>query len=255
MPPAKPQGAIPTLKMPTAHGWATGQKPTVAPGLKVNAFATGLEHPRWIQVLPNGDVLVAEATQVAGPAAQRVRLRHAGDDAARRRARRQRQPHHAAARRGRRRRRRSTARPSWKDLNQPFGMALVGDTFYVGNTDGVMAFPYVAGADSITAPGKRLTTFKPAGHWTRNLLPSPDRHEALYRRRLAHATSPTTGMEVEEGRACVYELDLATRHAAASSRGGLRNPVGLRVGADDRARSGPWSTSATASATRRRPTI
>src|SRR4030095_12938757 len=67
VPAAKPQGSIPTLKMPTAKGWSDGQKPAVAPGLKVNAFAAGLEHPRWIYVLPNGDVLVAEATQVAGP--------------------------------------------------------------------------------------------------------------------------------------------------------------------------------------------
>ena len=66
IPEAKPQGAIPTLKMPTARGWNEGQKPTVAPGLEVNAFATGLDHPRWIEVLPNGDVLIAEATQIAG---------------------------------------------------------------------------------------------------------------------------------------------------------------------------------------------
>src|ERR1700727_1834980 len=65
VPVAKPQGALPTLKMPTARGWADGQKPVAAPGLKVNAFATGLKHPRWIEVLPNGDVLVAESNQVA----------------------------------------------------------------------------------------------------------------------------------------------------------------------------------------------
>src|ERR1700691_5000650 len=65
VPAAKPQGAIPTLKMPTARGWSDGQMPVAAPGLKVNSFATGLKHPRWINVLPNGDVLVAEATQVA----------------------------------------------------------------------------------------------------------------------------------------------------------------------------------------------
>src|SRR6201992_3842885 len=64
-PEAKPQGAIPTLKRPTAQGWSEGHKPTVAPGLKVNAFAPGLKHPRWISVLPNGDVLIAEASQVA----------------------------------------------------------------------------------------------------------------------------------------------------------------------------------------------
>jgi hypothetical protein len=67
IPAAKPQGSIPTLKMPTARGWRDGQKPIAAPGLKVNAFATGLEHPRWITVLPNGDVLVAKATEIAGP--------------------------------------------------------------------------------------------------------------------------------------------------------------------------------------------
>ena len=67
IPAAKPQGSIPTLKMPTARGWAQGQTPVAAPGLKVNAFATGLKHPRWIHVLPNGDVLVAEALTVAGP--------------------------------------------------------------------------------------------------------------------------------------------------------------------------------------------
>src|SRR5471030_2602922 len=67
VPVAKPQGAIPTLKMPSAKGWTDGQKPVAAPGLKVNAFATGLDHPRWIEVLPNGDVLVAESNQVVGP--------------------------------------------------------------------------------------------------------------------------------------------------------------------------------------------
>src|SRR5271156_2727123 len=68
IPLAKPQGNLPTLKMPTARGWANGQTPVAAPGLKVNAFATGLKHPRWIQVLPNGDVLVAESTTVPSAA-------------------------------------------------------------------------------------------------------------------------------------------------------------------------------------------
>ena len=66
IPAAKPQGAIPTLKMPTAQGWSEGQKPTAAPGLQVNAFAKDLDHPRWINVLPNGDVLIAKSTQIAG---------------------------------------------------------------------------------------------------------------------------------------------------------------------------------------------
>ncbi len=67
IPEPKPQGAIPTLKMPSAQGWSDGHKPTAAPGLKVNAFAKDLDHPRWINVLPNGDVLIAESNQIAGP--------------------------------------------------------------------------------------------------------------------------------------------------------------------------------------------
>jgi hypothetical protein len=110
-------------------------------------------------------------------------------------------------------------------LNQPFGMALLGDTFYVGNTDGVMAFPYAAGADRITAPGKRLATFKPSGHWTRSLLPSVD-GKKLYVGVGSLTNIADEGMAVEEGRACVYELDLASG-ASRIFAGGLRNPVGL----------------------------
>src|ERR1700757_4127531 len=169
IPEAKPQGAIPTLKMPSARGWSEGQLPTAAPGLKVNAFATGLDHPRWIEVLPNGDVLIAEATQIAGTPrsvfhyAMQATMRRAaalGVSANRITLLRDKDKDGVA----------ETRKTFMEGLNQPFGMALIGDTFYVGNTDGVMAFPYVAGADRITAQGKRLTTFKPSGHWTRSLL-------------------------------------------------------------------------------------
>src|SRR6204780_3341696 len=173
VPEAKPQGSLPTLKMPTARGWSDGQLPTAAPGLKVNAFATGLKHPRWINVLPNGDVLIAESNQVAGPVrsvfsyAMQATMRRAsalGVSANRITLLRDTDGDGIAEKREIFRER----------LTQPFGMALVGDTFYVGNTDGVMAFPYVAGADRITAQGKKLVSFKPGGHWTRSLLPSLD---------------------------------------------------------------------------------
>jgi len=185
---AKPQGAIPTLKMPSARGWSDGQKPVAAPGLKVNAFATGLKHPRWINVLPNGDVLIAEANQIAGPIrsvfsyAMQATMRRAsalGESANRITLLRDADGDGVA----------EVRKTFMEGLNQPFGMALLGDTFYVGNTDGVVAFPYVAGADRITAAGRKLVTFKPGGHWTRSLLPSPDGRK-LYAGVGSQSTSP-----------------------------------------------------------------
>jgi glucose/arabinose dehydrogenase len=224
IPAARPQGSIPTLKMPSAKGWEPGQTPIAARGLKANAFAGGLDHPRWIEVLPNGDVLVAESSSLdrpprsvfdyamittmrraaaVGVSANRITLLRDsdGDGVAEKRE------------------------VFLKGQSQPFGMALVGDTFYVGNTDGVVAFHYTAGASSITAPGRKLVTFKPAGHWTRSLLPSPDRRK-LYAGVGSLTNIAEQGMEVEEGRAAIYELDLES----GSSRifaSGLRNAVGL----------------------------
>src|SRR5258708_22402362 len=110
-------------------------------------------------------------------------------------------------------------------LSQPFGMALLGDTFYVGSTDGVVAFPYVAGADRITGPGRKLVTFKPDGHWTRSLLPSPDGRK-LYAGVGSLTNIADNGMEAEEGRAAIYELDLANGISRIFA-GGLRNAVGM----------------------------
>ena len=224
IPAAKPQGAISTLKMPTAKGWADGQKPVAAPGLKVNAFAKGLEHPRWIYVLPNGDVLVAEAKTVPGPVrnvfayAIQATMRRAGAlgaSANRITLLRDRDGDGVA----------ETREIFLERLNQPFGMALSGDTFYVGNTDGVAAFPYVAGASRITVPGRKIASFKPGGHWTRSLLASPDGRK-LYAGVGSLSNIAETGMAVEEGRAAVYELDPASGEARVFA-GGLRNPVGL----------------------------
>ena len=224
IPPAKPQGSIPTLKMPTAQGWAPGQTPVAAPGLKVNAFGTGLKHPRWIHVLPNGDVLTAEAlftpggirsifdyaivatmrrAAAVGVSPNRITLlRDAdGDGVA------------------------ETREVFLEGLNQPFGMALLGDTFYVGNTDGVVAFPYAAGATRITSPGRKLAEFKPGGHWTRSILPSPDGRK-LFVGVGSLTNIADNGMAAEEGRAAIHELDLASGRSRIFA-GGLRNPVGL----------------------------
>ncbi|HZY55505.1 MAG TPA: sorbosone dehydrogenase family protein, partial [Reyranella sp.] len=224
IPEAKPQGAIPTLKMPTAQGWAPGQLPTAAPGLKVNVFADQLDHPRWIEVLPNGDVLVAEAmshdrpprsvydcamvatmrrANAMGKSANRITLlRDAdGDGVA------------------------ETREIFLSEQNQPFGMALVGETFYVGNTDGVVAFPFRLGDTRITGAGRRLVDFKPAGHWTRSLLLGPDKKK-LYAGVGSLTNIAEQGMAVEDGRAAIYELDLerGTHRIFAS---GLRNAVGM----------------------------
>lgn len=224
VPEAKPQGAIPTLKMPSARGWDEGQKPTAAPGLKVNAFATDLKHPRWIYVMPNGDVLIAESNQVAGPIrsvfsyamqATMRRARALGVSANRITLLRDADGDGVAEKRG----------IFMEGLSQPFGMALLGDTFYVGNTDGVVAFPYVANADRITASGRELVAFKPGGHWTRSLLPSPD-GKKLYAGVGSLTNIADNGMEVEEGRAAIYELDLASGSDRIFA-GGLRNAVGM----------------------------
>jgi glucose/arabinose dehydrogenase len=223
IPAAVPQG-IPTLKMPTAHGWHDGKTPEAAAGLKVNAFALGLKHPRQLLVLPNGDVLAAEALTIPGPAKsafdlaitatmaragalgpspnQITLLRDAdGDGVAEFRS------------------------TLLEGLNQPFGMALVGETLYVANVDGVMAFPYKLGDTKITAPGRRLSTYKTHGHWTRNLLLSPDETK-LYVSVGSLSNIGDAGMEAEEGRACIYELDLKTEQSRIYASG-LRNPVGM----------------------------
>ncbi len=224
IPEAKPQGSIPTLKMPTAQGWAAGQTPVAAPGLKVHAFATNLVHPRWLQVLPNGDVAVAEALFQPGPV--RNLFGHAMVATMRRAGAVGESPNRITLLRDSNAD--GVAEERWpllEGLRQPFGMALVGDTFYVGNTDGVVAYPYTAGTTRITAPERRLATFKPGGHWTRSLLASPD-GQRLYAGVGSLSNIGDMGLEVEEGRACIVELDLA-RGTQRTFASGLRNPVGM----------------------------
>jgi glucose/arabinose dehydrogenase len=224
IPAAKPQGRILTLKMPTARGWNSGQTPVAAPGLKVNAFATGLKHPRWIYVLPNGDVTVAEALFMPGPA--RSLFEYAMVSTLKRAAAVGPSPDRITLLRDADGDGVAEIRePFLERLSQPFGMALVGDTFYVGNTDGVVAFPYAAGAKRITAPGRKLNAFKPGGHWTRSLLASQDGLK-LFAGVGSLSNIGDSGMEAEEGRAAIYELDLPSGRSRIFASG-LRNPVGL----------------------------
>ena len=223
IPPAKPQGSIPTLKMPTARGWPQGQTPKAAAGLKVNAFATDLKHPRSICVLPNGDVLTAEALTLPDPV--HSLFDYALVSTMRRAAAMGNSPNRITLLRdadgdGVA----ETKNAFMEGLNQPFGMALVGDTFYVGNTDGVVAFPYKAGANRIAEPGRKLTTHNGGGHWTRSLLLSPDKTK-LFIGVGSLTNIADKGMAVEQGRAAIHELDLASGKSRIFASG-LRNPVG-----------------------------
>ncbi|MGR3368179.1 MAG: PQQ-dependent sugar dehydrogenase [Sagittula sp.] len=223
IPEARAQGIM-TLKMPVAEGWKNGRLPTCAPGLKVNAFASGLDHPRWIEVLPNGDVLVAESKEQAGP--PKTLMDHAAQ---------------ATMRRVKAIGKSANRVTLWRDAdgdgvaevrkvfvenqNQPFGMALVGNRFYLGNTDGIKVFDYADGDQALSGDGEKLVDFKPHGHWTRSLIVSPDGTK-IYAGVGSLSNIGDQGMAAEEGRAAIWELDVATG-AARIFASGLRNAVGM----------------------------
>ena len=227
--PAPRTSLIPIVHVVDAKGWAPNEAPTPAEGLAVTAFARNLDHPRWLYVLPNGDVLVAETNapkrpddnkgikgwffkrfqKKAGgavPSANRITLlRDAdGDGVA------------------------ETRSVLLADLTSPFGMALVGDALYVANTDALVRFPYARGDTRITAPGTVVTAL-PGGtrnhHWTKNVVASRDGRR-LYVSVGSNSNVAENGMDEEVDRAAILEVDAASgrRRVFAS---GLRNPVGM----------------------------
>ena len=223
IPQARPQG-IPTLKMPTARGWAPGHVPTTAPGLKVNAFATGLDHPRSLEVLPNGDVLTAEAMFVPGGMktpfdyAIHVTMKRAaavGDSPNRVILLRDADGDGVA----------ETREVFLDQQNQPFGLLHLNGTIYLGNTDALLAFPYTDGQTRMTAPGKKLASFKSGGHWTRSLILSPDQTQ-IYIGVGSDTNIADKGMQAEEGRAMIQVHDIASGQTRPFATG-LRNPVGM----------------------------
>jgi len=227
--PKPAKSLVPTVVIAKAVGW-NGARPTPAPGLKVAAFAEGLDHPRWLHVLPNGDVLVAETNAPNRPA--KTGLRAKVEEMVMKRA----GAHGPSANRI------TLLRDSDGDgvaearsiflsgLNSPFGMALVGEDFYVANTDAVLRFPYRTGETRIAAAGAKLTDL-PAGarnhHWTKTIVAGPD-GTRLYASVGSNSNVAEHGMEEEEGRAAVWEIDRATgaRRLFAT---GLRNAVGLAI--------------------------
>ncbi len=228
LPPPHPT-LIPTVHIAPAKGWPAGATPVAAAGLEVNAYAAGLDHPRWLYVLPNGDVLVAETNAplkpedgkgikgwimrlvmkragAATPSADRITLLRDtdGDGIA------------------------ETRTVFLIGLNSPFGMTLVGSAFYVANTDSIMRFPYKIGDTQITAPGVKVVNL-PAGtinhHWTKNVIANRD-GSRLYVTVGSNSNVGENGMENEVNRAAILEVDPATGRSRLFASG-LRNPNGL----------------------------
>ena len=220
---------IPTVKVADAVGWAPGTTPVAAQGLRVNALADRLDHPRWIHVLPNGDVLVAESNAPPKPegedkgikawfmkmfmkkagagvkSANRITLLRDvdGDGVAEVRS------------------------AFLENLVSPFGMALVGDQLYIANADAVVRVPYREGDTKVSAQPVRLTDL-PAGrnhHWTKSLIASRDGSK-LYATVGSNSNVAEHGMAEEEGRAAIWEIDTRTG-AKRLFATGLRNPNGM----------------------------
>ncbi|WDZ52153.1 sorbosone dehydrogenase family protein [Acinetobacter vivianii] len=220
---------IPTVNIAPAKGWPKGKMPTTVEGLKVQAFASGLDHPRWLYVLPNGDVLVAETDAPpkpedskgirgkimkmvmnrAGsslPSANRIRLLRDsnGDGIA------------------------DQNTVFLQNLNSPFGMALVGNMLYVANTDSLMRYPYQEDATQITEKGTKVLDL-PAGplnhHWTKNVIANSEGTK-LYITVGSNSNVGENGLDQEQGRAQILEYDIATAKVRPYATG-LRNPNGM----------------------------
>jgi glucose/arabinose dehydrogenase len=226
----EPQSSLlPTVAIAPAVGWPAGKTPLAASGLKVHAFASGLDHPRWVYVLPNGDVLVAESNAPAKPdGASGLREWVAGKVMARAGATVPSANRITLLRDTNSQGAADVSTVFLEGLNSPFGMVLVGDSLYVANTDAVMRYPYVTGQTRITTPGTRLVEL-PAGpinhHWTKNLIASAD-GLTLYVTVGSNSNIGENGMDAEVGRASIWAVDLRTgKHREMAT--GLRNPNGL----------------------------
>ena len=220
---------LPTVNIAPAKGWPAGAMPTPAAGLKVQAFAGNLAHPRWLHILPNGDVLVAETDAPPKPEdskgikgkIMKLVMKRAGSS-------------HPSANRI------SLLRDTNGDgvadqkttflqnLNSPFGMALVGNMLYVANTDALLRFPYVDGATQISTAGTKVLDL-PAGelnhHWTKNVIANPSGTK-LYISVGSNSNVAENGMDKEVDRARILEFDIASGKARPFATG-LRNPNGM----------------------------
>jgi glucose/arabinose dehydrogenase len=220
---------LPTVQIAPAKGWAGEAKPRPASGLAVTAFAKDLDHPRWLHVLPNGDVLVAETNAPERPEATRgikgmvfahyQKRAGAGVPSANRITLLRDADGDGVA---------ETRTVLLQNLNSPFGMALVGNTLYVANTDAVVSFPYSEGETRIDQSGKKIAEL-PGGplnhHWTKGLVANKD-GTRLYASVGSNSNVGENGLDKEDQRAAIHEIDLATGKIRLFATG-LRNPVGM----------------------------
>ncbi|MRW92346.1 sorbosone dehydrogenase family protein [Duganella sp. FT80W] len=220
---------IPTVNIAPASSWGAQQQPSAAAGFAVSAYARGLDHPRWLYVLPNGDVLVAETNAPAKPddgkgikgmvMKQVQKKAGAATESANR----------ITLLRGLDGKGGAQSRSVFiKGLNSPFGMALVGKYLYVADTDAVLRFPYQQGDTSISVAGTKVMDL-PAGtinhHWTKNLVASPD-GKYLYATVGSNSNVAENGMDAEQGRAAIWQLEIATNKSRLYATG-LRNANGM----------------------------
>ena len=227
--PEPKKSVIPTVNTAKAIGWSGAEKPRAIDGFAVNAFASDLKHPRWLYVLPNGDVLVAETDAPPKPDDNKgakgkvmrslMKKAGSGEGSANRITLLRDKDGDGTA---------ETKTVFAEGLNSPFGMALVGHTFYVANSDSVASFDYNEGDTSVKGPGKHVADL-PAGtinhHWTKNIIASKDGSH-LYATVGSNSNVGENGEEAEKDRARIIEIDLKSGAMRAFATG-LRNPNGL----------------------------
>ncbi|MBY0236165.1 MAG: sorbosone dehydrogenase family protein [Burkholderiaceae bacterium] len=245
--PAPVSRLIPTVHIAPAIGWPKGLAPVAAPGLQVQAFARGLEHPRNLLVLPNGDVLVAESNAPAKAALQEglwasiksrvmgwvMKRAGAGVASADRISLLRDSDGDGVA---------DVQVPFLEGLHSPYGMALLGQDFYVANTDALLKFAYTPGSSRISGAGLKVLDL-PAGpinhHWTKNIIASPD-GQRLYITVGSNSNVAERGLAVEQGRAAIWKLELKTGVSRLFATG-LRNPNGMAWASTGPGQSSLWT--------------
>ena len=226
--PAPEKSLIPTMNIAPAEPWPQGTRPTPAAGLAVTAYASGLDHPRWLYVLPNGDVLVAESNKPKNaPKESGVRAKvqglvqkeaGAGVES----------PNRIVLLRGFKPDGTAETKMVFaQNLNSPFGMTLVGSNLYIANADALWRFPYKNGETTLSGTGTKVMDL-PAGinhHWTKNVVASPD-GKKLFVTVGSNSNVADKGMDIEQGRAAIWEYDIASGKSRIYASG-LRNPNGM----------------------------